>query len=79
VGLLHLESKYFNKPIISHNKGVFADLGVDIITLPSTTTNIDYTHVPEFLKQVFYGKWWEVDENESVQIIKSLLHNHTSN
>ena len=77
VGLLHLESKYFNKPIISHNKGVFADLGVDIITLPSTTTNIDYTHVPEFLKQVFYGKWWEVDENESVQIIKSLLHNHT--
>ena len=73
VGLLHLEGHYFNKPIISHDKGVFKQLGVDIIPLPSSEVDIDYTHVPEFLKKVFYGKWWEIDEKETINIIKKII------
>ena len=73
VGLLHLEGHYFNKPIISHDQGVFKQLGVDIIPLPSNEVNIDYTHVPDFLKKVFYGKWWEIDENEAIKIIKKII------
>src|SRR6056300_56966 len=73
VGLLHLEAQYFNKPIISHNKGVFKQLGVDIIPLPSNEVDIDYTYVPDFLKKVFYGKWWEIDENKSVKVIKKII------
>src|SRR5210317_1824009 len=73
VGLLHLEAKYFNKPIISHDKGVFKQLGVDIIPLPSNEVDIDYTYVPDFLKKVFYGKWWEIDENKSVKVIKKII------
>jgi len=73
VGLLHLEGHYFNKPIISHDKGVFKQLGVDIISLPSNEVDIDYTHVPNFLKNVFYGKWWEIDEKETINIIKKII------
>jgi hypothetical protein len=73
VGLLHLEGHYFNKPIISHNQGVFKQLGVDIIPLPSYEVDIDYTHVPDFLKNVFYGKWWEIDENEAIKVIKKII------
>ena len=73
VGLLHLEAKYFNKPIISHDRGVFKQLGVDIIPLPSNEVDIDYTHVPDFLKKVFYGKWWEIDENEAIKVIKKII------
>jgi hypothetical protein len=75
VGLLHLEAKYFNKPIISHDRGVFKQLGVDIIPLPSNEVYIDYTHVPDFLKKVFYGKWWEIDENEAIKVIKKIISN----
>ena len=75
VGLLHLEAKYFNKPIISHDRGVFKQLGVDVIPLPSNEVDIDYTHVPDFLKKVFYGKWWEIDENESIKVIKKIISN----
>ena len=73
VGLLHLEGHYFNKPIISHEKGVFKQLGVDIIPLPYNEVDIDYTHVPDFLKKVFYGKWWEIDENEAIKVIKKII------
>ena len=73
VGLLHLEGHYFNKPIISHEQGVFKQLDVDIIPLPSTEIDIDYTYVPKFLKNVFYGKWWDIDENKSIKIIKKII------
>lgn len=73
VGLLHLEAHYFNKPIISHNQGVFKQLGVDIIPLPSNEVDIDYTHVPDFLKKVFYGKWWDIDENKALKTIKKII------
>lgn len=73
VGLLHLEGHYFNKPIISHEQGVFKQLGVDIIPLPSNEVDIDYTHVPKFLKNVFYGKWWDIDENKALKIIKKII------
>ena len=73
VGLLHLEGHYFNKPIISHEQGVFKQLGVDIIPLPSNEIDIDYTYVPKFLKNVFYGKWWDIDENKSIKIIKKII------
>jgi hypothetical protein len=73
VGLLHLEAHYFNKSVISHNQGVFKQLGVDIIPLPSNEVDIDYTHVPDFLKKVFYGKWWEIDENEAIKVIKKII------
>jgi glycosyltransferase involved in cell wall biosynthesis len=75
VGLLHLEAKYFNKPIISHDKGVFKQLGVDIIPLPSNEVDIDYTYVPDIHKKVFYGKWWEIDENEAIKVIKKIISN----
>lgn len=75
VGLLHLEAKYFNKPIISHDRGVFKQLDVDIIPLPSNEVDIDYTHVPDFLKKVFYGKWWEIDENEAIKVVKKIISN----
>ncbi len=74
VGLLHLEGHYFNKPIISHEQGVFKQLDVDIIPLPSTEIDIDYTYVPKFLKNVFYGKWWDIDENKSIKIIKKIIY-----
>ena len=73
VGLLHLEGHYFNKPIISHEQGVFKQLGVDIIPLPSNEVDIDYTHVPKFLKNVFYGKWWDIDENKAIKVIKKII------
>tara|TARA_B000000477_G_C6089584_1_gene227031 strand:- start:97 stop:924 length:828 start_codon:yes stop_codon:yes gene_type:complete len=73
VGLLHLEAHYFNKPIISHEQGVFKQLGVDIIPLLSNEVDIDYTHVPDFLKKVFYGKWWDIDENKALKTIKKII------
>jgi hypothetical protein len=73
VGLLHIEAHYFNKPIISHNQGVFKQLGLDIIPLPSSEVDIDYTYVPTFLKKVFYGKWWEIKENEAIKVIKKII------
>lgn len=78
VGLLHLEAKYFNKPIISHVNGVFKNLGVDIIPLPSNEVSIDYTYVPQFLKEVFYGKWWEIDKTKSITSIQKLIQNSHS-
>lgn len=78
-----LEAKSFNKPIISHDKGVFAELKDDKwITLPaneetpecdipaSTTASID----SDFdYKKAYYGKWWEIDCDAAIEIIKNLV------
>ena len=54
-------------------QGVFKQLGVDIIPLPSDEVDIDYTHVPKFLKNVFYCKWWDIDEHKSIKLIKKII------
>lgn len=77
ISLLHLEGAYFGKSTISHDGGVFRDIkkfiDVPIIPLPYKEVPIDLTNVPPFLQKVFYGNWWEVDENESVKTIKNIL------
>jgi glycosyltransferase involved in cell wall biosynthesis len=77
VSLLHLEGAYFGKPTISHDGGVFRDvkkfIDVPMIPLPSKEVPIDLTDVPPFLHKVFYGKWWEVDEEETVKVIKDVI------
>ncbi len=74
VGLPMLEAQYFNKPVIAHDQGVFPHIKDETwITLPSREVPIDYTHVPEFLKKVFYGTWWEVDYEKAQELIMSLI------
>jgi glycosyltransferase involved in cell wall biosynthesis len=73
VGLLHLEGSYFGKPVISHDGGVFGDLNIHLIPLPYREVPIDLTFVPPFLHKVFYGKWWEVDEDGIIKVIKDLV------
>lgn len=74
VGLPMLEAEYFNKPVISHDKGVFKHIKKDDwIILPHKEVDIDYTDVPEFLKKVFYGTWWNVDNEESIKEIRRLF------
>jgi hypothetical protein len=77
VSLLHLEGAYFGKPTISHDGGVFRDvkkfIDVPMMPLPSREVPIDLTDVPPFLHKVFYGKWWEVDEEETIKVIKELI------
>lgn len=74
VSLLHLEADYFGKPVISHDQGVFRDIKkfikVPLIPLPSREVPIHYTHVPQFLHKVFYGKWWDVDEDECIKVLR---------
>jgi hypothetical protein len=71
-----LEGAYFGKPTISHDGGVFRDvkkfIDVPMISVPSKEVPIDFTNVPPFLHKVFYGKWWEVDEDEMVNTLKIL-------
>jgi len=77
VSLLHLEGAYFGKPTISHDGGVFRDvkkfIDVPMIPLPFREVPIDLTDVPPFLHKVFYGKWWEVDEEVVVNSIKGKI------
>jgi len=77
VGLPMLEADYFKKPVISHDKGVFTDvknfITVPWHVLPSKEIPIDYSVVPGFLKKVFYGTWWEVDKDETFNVIKNLI------
>jgi GDPmannose 4,6-dehydratase len=73
VSLLHLEGAYFGKPIISHDGGVFRDLGVHIIPLPWKKVPVDLTDVPPFLHKVFYGKWWEIDEEGLMCVIQKCI------
>jgi len=77
VGMPMVEGAYFGKPIIAHDQGVFRDVkkfaAVPWIQLPAKEVPIDYTTVPPFLHQVFYGSWWDVDEDEAVKILKNIL------
>lgn len=75
VGLPMLEAKYFNKPVICHTGGVLNTIKDDSwIVLPHTEIEIDKTNVPQFLDKVFHGTWWEVNEDETIKIIKSLIN-----
>jgi glycosyltransferase involved in cell wall biosynthesis len=81
VGLPMLEASYFNKPIISHDKGVFEDVKkftrVPWYVLPSREVEIDYRGVPDFLKKVFYKSWWEVDEEGASRVLLDIFTNNT--
>ena len=76
VGMPMLEANYFGKPIISHDQGVFCDIKkfVDVPwhVLPAKEVPIDYTHVPDFLKKVFWGTWWEVDRVKALDLLKTI-------
>src|SRR6056300_865866 len=74
VGLPMLEAQYFNKPVIAHDQGVFVHIkDPSWITLPSKEVPINYIEVPQFLKKVFYGTWWEVDYEKAQELILSLI------
>jgi glycosyltransferase involved in cell wall biosynthesis len=74
VGLPMLEAQYFNKPVIAHDQGVFVHIkDPSWITLPSKEVPINYIEVPQFLKKVFYGTWWEVDYEKAQELIMSLI------
>lgn len=74
VGLPMLEAQYFGKPVIAHDGGVFTHIkDENWITLPSQEVPIDYTKVPPFLTNVFYGTWWEIDYDKALDIIISLI------
>ena len=73
VGLPMLEAKYFRKPVICHTGGVLQTLYDDSWTvLPVHEVPVDTTDVPPFLKHVFHGTWWDVDEKASKKVIDSL-------
>jgi glycosyltransferase involved in cell wall biosynthesis len=74
VGLPMLEAQYFNKPVIAHDQGVFVHIkDPSWIALPSKEVPINYSEVPQFLKKVFYGTWWEVDYEKAQELIMSLI------
>ena len=77
VGLPMVEASHFNKPIISHDQGVFVNVKnfvkVPWHVLPAREIPVDLTKVPDFLKKVFYGTWWEVDEDAAYSVIKNLM------
>ena len=74
VGLPMLEAKYFGKPVISHDGGVFSVIRDESwIVLPSREVAIDHTNVPQFLQKVFHGTWWEINEQEDLRIINNLI------
>jgi hypothetical protein len=78
VGLPMIEASYFNKPILSHDQGVFENVKkvvkVPWHVLPTNEVSIDTHNVPDFLKKVFYGTWWEVDEEKAFKVINEYLN-----
>ena len=77
VGLPMVEASYFGKPVIAHDQGVFFDVR-DFVRVPwhvlkSKEVRVDTEQVPGFLKKVFHGTWWEVDEHAAYDVIKSLI------
>mgnify|MGYP003656063520 CR=1 FL=1 len=81
VGLPMLEADYFNKPIIAHDRGVFVDIkkyvNTEWITIPSDETPIDYSVVPTYLHQVFYGTWWDINIEGFKDILTNIFkHNY---
>lgn len=77
VGLPMLEANYFGKPVICQDQGVFRDVKKEVksgwITLPSKEIPIDLEGVPEFLHEVFYGTWFDVSEDNALDIIKNIM------
>lgn len=73
VGLPMLEAAYFNKKVITHDGGVLKHIKNENWTiLPYREVPIDKTNVPGFLQNVFHGTWWEVNEAETVNIIRKI-------
>jgi glycosyltransferase involved in cell wall biosynthesis len=77
VGLPMVEASYFGKPVIAHDQGVFVDVR-DFVRVPwhvlkSKEVRVDTEQVPGFLKKVFHGTWWEVDEHAAYDVLKSLM------
>jgi len=80
-----LEAKSFNKPIIAHDKGAFAELKLKHdkwITLPSSEEPVEcdipasdiLSNDADFdYKKAYYGKWWEIDCEVAIEIIKNLV------
>lgn len=77
VGMPMVEGAYFDKPIIAHDQGVFRDVkkftDARWIALPANEVNIDHSSVPSYLHRVFYGTWWEVDEDLAAELLKNLI------
>ena len=73
VGLPMLEASYFGKPVVCHSHGVFVDtkkhVRTEWIDLPATEIPVDLTGVPSFLHEVFYGTWWDVNEEEAEKVL----------
>ena len=82
VGLPMIEASYFGKPVISHDQGVFVDIKnfikVPWNILPSKEVPIDLTNVPNFLKKVFYGTWWKIDEEEAYKVLQLITKHESS-
>jgi hypothetical protein len=72
-----LEADYFGKPIIAHDQGVFTDVKnyvkVPWHVLPTNEVPIDLMKVPQFLHEVFYGTWWEVEEEQAIKVIQDVF------
>ena len=77
VGLPMLEANYFKKPVIAHDQGVFEDIKKCIqsewITVPCKEIDISLDGVPSYLHQVFYGTWFDVDEEEAYKVLKHVV------
>lgn len=73
VGLPMLEASYFGKPVVTHDGGVFSNIiKDDWIVLPSKEVPVDHTDVPPFLREVFHGTWWDIDETEALRTLTDL-------
>lgn len=79
VGLPMLEANYFMKPVICQDKGVFRDVKkqvmTDWISLPTKEIPINLEGVPNYLHQVFYGTWFDVEEDTALEILKNVILN----
>ena len=79
VGLPMLEANYFGKPVICQDRGVFRDVKKQVMTdwipLPTHEIPIDLEGVPTYLHQVFYGTWFDVEEDKALEIIKNVMVN----
>jgi glycosyltransferase involved in cell wall biosynthesis len=77
VGLPMLEANYFGKPIIAHDRGVFADIkkfvNVSWTVLEADEVRIDYKDVPPYLYKVFYNTWWDVSESSLLKVLTNIV------
>lgn len=77
VGLPFLEAAYFKKPVVAHTGGVLETLSRSStesswIPLPCKEVPIPSEGVPDFLKKVFHGTWWDVDPSDVVKVLRQL-------